>query len=120
MSEPRFNTGGYIKPGKVYFAPSGTENILTSDQWQELGTAGPVSFGGDPNDPVTEDINQWNGRTIRTRPPVIGSPLTFTCIPPKTRREKRERRATLRLMFGHWPTHWTTERRQLIHNGRKP
>ncbi|MFW0772510.1 hypothetical protein ACLRGI_05010 [Paenarthrobacter nitroguajacolicus] len=105
--------GGPLMPGKVYFAPAGTD-ILTFDQWQELGAAGPISFEDGP-----EEINTWNGQTIRTSVPVIGTTLTFTCIPPKTRRAKRERLAALRLLYGHWPTHFPPKR-QLIHNGRKP
>ncbi|NWL13295.1 hypothetical protein DM793_18685 [Paenarthrobacter nitroguajacolicus] len=102
--------GGLLTPGKVYMAPAGTEAVLTHDQWQEVGYVdeNPFSEWGDS---LTD--------TIRTRPPVIGTTLTFACIPPKTRREKRERLAGLRLLFGHWPTHFPP-RRQLIHNGRKP
>jgi len=112
VSELPFNKGGYLKPGgKVYFAPAGASIDGPPDQWQELGSA---------RDPGFTYSARPDERVIRTYPPVIGTTLTLTCIPPKTRREKRERRASLRLMFGHWPTHWRTKRRQLIHNGGKP
>lgn len=115
-----FDRGGYLKPGKVYFAPVGTESPF--DQWQELGDAGTISFDVGPNDKDADGIKTWDQETVRatrTRPPVTRTSLTFTCIPPKTRREKRERRAALRLLYGNWPTH-RKPKRQLIHKGGKP
>lgn len=107
-----FDTGGYLKPGKVYFAPEGTELVLSLDQWQELGKAGPISFDVGIDEGDAED-------TIRTQQPVIETSLTFACIPPTSRREKRQQKKFWRLLFGPRPPK-PLKRRQLIHNGRKP
>lgn len=105
MGPERFNQGGFIKTGKVYFAPVGTR-FMTSDQWTELGEVegGGIKLPADHGDAFT--IKATN-RTI-----------TATLAQPRTRREKRERNAFYQLVLGRQPRPRAT--RQLIHNGRKP
>ncbi|WNT44986.1 hypothetical protein SEA_ABBYDAISY_93 [Arthrobacter phage AbbyDaisy] len=123
MSEQPYDKGGFIpqgvsqvvnltgKPerilsGQVFLAPKGTVRLLGPEGWVMAGELMDYTFdeNGGPKIPTPT----WETQSI-----------TFEQIPPRTRREKRQRNAFMRLIYGG-PLHKPIKRRQLIHNGRKP
>jgi hypothetical protein len=97
--------GGVIKQGRVLVAIAGTEMVLTNGLWTDIGELTDPSAGNFDPTAITSVRN-------------IETSITFQQLPPKTRRDKRNRNAFMRVLWGDMlPA--ATERRQLIHNGRK-
>jgi len=106
MSEHRFATGGAIPSGPVYVAPKGTELIMTPWQWELIGRLATMH---------PEDATVGISRATRS----VHRSVTFQQLPPKTRRERRQRNAFMRMIYGG-PLPLPVKRRQLIHKGGKP
>lgn len=105
MTDKPFNLGGYLKAGRVLVASAGTEPVLTDWQWTAIGNLGHLR---------PADISPTISRaTMNFSTPITLHPLPFS------RREKRNRNAFIRVLWGG-PLPKPAESRQLIHNGGKP
>lgn len=106
MSEQPFNAGGYIKAGGYLIAADRPEYVLTGWQWAVLGNIANLR---------AENIHPTISRSVRN----VSRSMTFQQMPPQTRREKRQRNAFTRVLWGDaLPA--PAKPRQIIHNGRKP
>lgn len=120
MTEQPFNLGGYLDGGVAAVAnKTGRPELVIGKQifarLEDGSVIGPA---------IIESIDLshagtvW-GAEIRTTPPSVEHSITFEQIPPKTRREKRDRNAFDRLFWGNMLPN-PVKRRQLIHKGGKP
>ncbi|BCW61865.1 hypothetical protein [Arthrobacter sp. StoSoilB22] len=121
MTDQPFSAGGYIAPGiaKVVNNTGRPEQMIIGKQIIAMFDNGTI-LGPNIMESVsfTTTDTEW-GAEIITTPPSRSLTVPVKFIPPKTRREKRQRKAFDRLFFGPRPPK-PLKRRQLIHNGRKP
>ncbi|KUM34555.1 hypothetical protein [Arthrobacter sp. EpRS71] len=120
MAEKQFSAGGYIAPGIAKVVNNtGRPEIIVGKQIIAMFDNGTI-LGPNIIESVsfTTTDTEW-GAEIITIPAARSLTMPVKFIPPKTRREKRQRKAFDRLFFGPRPPK-PLKRRQLIHKGGKP
>jgi hypothetical protein len=122
MSEQPYNLGGYLPGGftEVTNHRSEPESVIGKQIFVQLANGrviGPsiIEFAS-----FQLEDEGWSAEIV-TAPKAYEHSVTFEQLPPRTRREKRDRKAFHELFFGGplpKPAQ-PVKRRQLIHNGRK-
>lgn len=120
MTEQPFNLGGYLDGGVAVVVNSAgrTELVIGKQILAKLEDGSVIGPGLIESVDFSYSETEWSAEVVAI-PTSVSHSFTLEQIPPKTRREKRQRRAFMRLIYGG-PLPKPAQRRQLIHNGRKP